>query len=186
MKRLLASLITLILLLACTSLATAEESKGVFVPTYEVFIEKFASKVKTISPIMHEAIVEDCYIDGKWQAPSNYDNRIWDFYSAPIITIYTGNGFLESIRIKLAKSDLKKEEGFFKDLMLAAATSIITDADEEFVSNFFDNIYYDYTINSPAGYISMYWNCGVYLFDFTKSSSDLEFEISLSVYEVEQ
>lgn len=145
----------------------------------------FVPKVEAINSDYAAEIREECFVDGKWVEPSTANNYIYYYYLATDIRIFEGNGFLDDIYIDLPKAHIGKEEDIFKQLILASATSIIPDADEEFEQSFFNNIYYDYAKESPAGYISMYWNCGVYCFTFTKSSSGLQLSIDLSVYERE-
>lgn len=180
MKRFFSILIVLVLLSTC---AFADD--GVYVPSYRAFMESFTEQVKDINSDLYEAILEDCFADGEWKEPSKYSsNRLYCFTVAPSLTIYEGNNFLDRISIKITRDKYEENKELFKSLILASATSIIPNADEAFKQTLFDNLYYDYVLDSPAGYITMYWNCGVYLFQFNKSSSDFTFEISLSLYEV--
>ena len=181
MKRFLAMLFAIVLFASC---AYAED--GVYVPSYNAFMESFAGKIKDIDSDLWEAIHKDCFVDGQWIAPNNNSaNRVYCFTASPELRIYEGNNFLNMLYISIPKDKLEKDEALFKDLILAVATSIVPNADAEFERTLFDNLYYDYALSSPAGYIVMYWNCGVYLFQITKMSNEIEFEVSLSVYEVE-
>lgn len=185
MKKLLAAVTAFLLLFSCATFASADETEGVFVPTYQAFMNAFVQKIEIINADYADAIREECFVDGKWVEPSSSYGDIYYYYLATDLRIREGNGFLNYLYIDLPKDHIGKEEDVFKQFILAAATSIIPDADEEFKQTFFESIYYDYAKESPAGYISMYWNCGVYCFGFSKSSSGLQLSISLSVTEHE-
>lgn len=178
MKKVLACCLALILF--CCSFAVADE--GCYVPSYKAFMDSFVSKVALIDEELSRSIIEKCFIDGEWIAP---DLRVTSWYSRTGIyfDFSEGYGFLDDIDIEISKDNFKDNEDAFKQIIFAAATSIIADADEAFEQSFFDNIYYEYTKASPAGYIVMSWHCGVYCFSLTKSSSDITFTIDLSVYE---
>ena len=178
MKRFLVCFVALITVLCSCAIA----DDGCYVPSYKTFMDAFVSKATVIESDLAEAIREECFVNGEWEE-NEYSLTSYDSGSRIYFDFDKGNGFLNSFSMKISKDKIGKYEEVFKSLMLAAATSIITDADEAFEQSFFDNIYYEYTMDSPAGYISMYWNCGVYLFDITKSSGDIDFDISLSVYE---
>lgn len=180
MKRLFALLTAFVCLSLCVPIASADESEGVFVPTYKVFMESFTEKVQTIDSGLAEAIRNDCFVDGKWTSPK-YD-WVQYYYISTDVRIYEGSNFLDSIYITIPKYALEEEQ-LFKNLIIAAATSIYPAADLEFEQSLFDNIRYDYVKESPAGYITMYWNCGVYAFMFGKMGDEYQFNISLSTYD---
>lgn len=181
MKRFLICFVALVTVFC--SCAVADD--GFYVPSYKTFMDAFVSKATLIESYLAEAVLEECYVDGVW-GENEYRITSYDSRSRIYLDFDKGNGFLNSFTMEISKDQLKNFEDTFKGLMLAAATSIIVDADEAFEKSFFDNIYYDYAVKSPAGYITMYWNCGVYLFKVTKSSSDITFGIDLSVYEANQ
>lgn len=183
MKKLLAAVAAVVLLLACSPFASAEEPAGVFVPSFQTFMDAFVPKVEAIDPDYAAKIREECFVDGKWVEPATSSNNIYYYYLATKARFNEGHGFLNYIYIDLPKDHIDKEEDIFKQLILAAATSLITDAGEDFKKSLFENLYYDYAKESPADYISMDWQCGVYKFDFTKSSSGLQFSMTLSVYD---
>lgn len=182
LKRIVAFLLSMLLIVP---VASADEQEGVFVPNYKAFMESFTVKVELIDSGLAEAIRKDCYVEDKWCSPSDSINRVWYWDIAPELRIYESSDFLSHIYITIKKDEMEEGEDAFKELVLAAATSIIPTADAEFEQKLFENLYYDYVKDSPAGYITMYWNCGVYLFEFNKSSDEYSFEISLSLYEVE-
>lgn len=185
MKKLLAAVTAFILSFSFATFASADEPQGVFVPNYKAFMESFTDKVRLIDSGFADAIIEDCYAEGEWQSPSGSINNVYYWEIDPQLRIYERSDYLSSLYITLDKDEMKDSEDIFIKLMLAAATSIIPNTDATFEQTLFENIYYDYVKDSPAGYITMYWNCGVYLFEFNKSSDEYTFEISLSLYEVE-
>ena len=176
MKKFLICFIALITVFCSCAIA----DDGFYVISYKTFMEAFVNKVNLIHHDLATKIWEECYIDNAW-TDTKYD--IFIFNPRLDIGFSEGNGFLDRFSLDIATQNIAEGEVVFKKLMLAAATSIIADADEEFERTFFDNIYYDYAMSSPAGYITMYWNCGVYLFTLTRSSTGITFDISLSVYE---
>lgn len=181
MKRFLVCFVALITVLCSCAIA----DDGCYVPSYKTFMGAFVSKATVIESDLAEAILEKCFVNGIWEE-NEYSLTSYDSGSRIYFDFDKGNGFLNSFTMEISKDKIGKYEEVFKELMLAAATSIITDADEAFEQSFFDNIFYEYTKESPAGYITMYWNCGVYLFKVNKSSGDITFEISLSVYEANE
>lgn len=181
MKRLFALLTAFVCLSLCVPIASADEPEGVFVPTYKVFMESFTEKVTAIDSGLAEAIYNDCFVDGKWISPKH--DWVQYYYISTDLRIYEGSSFLQSIYITIPEYAMKEEEQLFKDLVTAAATSIYPAADAEFELSLFSNIHYDYVKESPAGYITMYWNCGVYAFTFGKMGDEYQFHISLSVYD---
>lgn len=184
MKRFFALLVVLLVAVPCIPCALADD--GVYVPSYRSFMESFTGQIKNINNDLYQAIVEDCFVDGQWIEPTNSSYNKVSCYTVPVdLRIYEGNGFPKDIYITIPREKLETDEELFKDIILAVGTSVITNADDKFKETFFDNLYYDYALNSPAGYISMYWNCGVYLFNTTKSSREIQCVISLSVYEAE-
>ena len=171
MKKFICIILTM-LLFGCSS-ACAEE--GVFVPYFNVFMDRFSQQVKEIDPVVYEYMMEDFWEDNAWVIPEysfSFSSR------KPVLDFDEGNGFLDRAQITINKDYFDENEEVFKELILAAATSICNANPE----TFFDDIYFDYVVDSPAGYISMYYNCDVYRFVLTKSSSEIELEISLSVY----
>ena len=144
MKKLLAAVTAFLLLFSCATFASADETEGVFVPTYQAFMNAFVPKIEIINADYADAIREECFVDGKWVEPSSSYGDIYYYYLATDLRIREGNGFLNYLYIDLPKDHIGKEEDVFKQLILAAATSIIPDADEEFKQTFFESIYYDY------------------------------------------
>lgn len=183
MKKLIASVTVFLLLFSCSAFASADETAGVFVPNFQSFMNSFVPKVEAFNPDYAAEIREECFVDGKWVEPSSSNNYIYYYYLATDVRIREGNGFLDALYIDLPKDHIGKEEDIFKQLILAAATSIIPNSDAEFEQSLFENLYYNYVKESPAGYITMYWNCGVYCFSFSKSSSGYSLSITLSVYD---
>ena len=180
LKRIVVFMLSMLLIVP---VAYANETEGIFVPNFQAFMSAFVPKVESIHPDFAAKIREQCFVDGRWLEPSTYDHGISYYHIATDMRIRESNGFLYDISIELPKNYIdKKEEDIFKQFILAASTSIIFDADEEFEQAFFDNIHYDYAKESPAGYISLHWHCGVYSFNLVKSSSGLELTISLSLY----
>lgn len=163
----------LLVALSLCSLALAED--GVFVPSFNVFMDRFSTQVQTIDHAVYDSVMEAFWVDNAWFIPE-YN---FAFSSRkPKIDLNEVNGFLKSAKITISKDYFEENKEIFKALMLAAATSIC-EVNQE---TFYEDIYFDYVVESPAGYISMYYNSGVYLFDLTKSSRDMELEISLSLY----
>jgi len=174
-------MIAFVCLSLCIPVASADEPEGVFVPTYKVFMVDFVEKVKAIDSGLAEAIYKDCCVDGEWNTPTH--EWVWYFSISTDLRIYEGSNYLESIYITIPQFAMEEEEQLFKDLIIAAATSIYPAADAEFEQSLFDNIRYDYVIDSPAGYMTLYWNCGVYAFKFSKMGDEYQFEITLTVYD---
>lgn len=185
MKRLFALMTALVCLSLCVPVASANEPEGVFVPNYKTFMESLIEQVESIDSGLANAIREDCFVDGEWGSPSDSINRVWYWEIAPELRLYERSDYLSSLYITIEKEEMAENEDIFKQLIVAAATSIIPDADVAFEKALFENLYYEYVKDSPAGYITMYWNCGVYLFQFNKSSGEYSFQISLSLYEAE-
>lgn len=166
--------IVLVLISLCT-LAIAQD--GVFVPSYSVFMDRFFEKLITTDEELSEKFFSKYKQGNEWISP---DSRVYISGSKPMVKVRGKAGFLDSFRIEQNKDYFSQNEATFKQLIIDGATSICTDINTE---TLFDDIYYQYVIDSPAGYISMYHNCGVYVFNLTKSSSDITFEIYLSLYE---
>lgn len=163
----------LLVSLSLCSFAFAED--GVFVPSFNAFMDRFSAQVQTIDHAVYDSMMEAFWVDNAWFIPE-YN---FAFSSRkPVLDFDEGNGFLDSAKVTISKDYFSENKEIFKSLMLAAATSIC-EVNQE---TFFDDIYFDYVVESPAGYISMYYNNGVYLFNLTKTSRDIELEISLSVY----
>lgn len=159
------------------SLAFAED--GVFVPSYSVFMDRLSEKLEVTNSELSEKFVAKYKQGGEWISP---DSRVYLSGNKPMVKVRGKAGFLDSFRVEQAKDYLSSYETEFKQLILDGATSICVDINTE---TLFDDIYYDYVVDSPAGYISMYYNSGVYVFNLAKSSSDITFEIYLSLYEAQ-
>lgn len=175
MKKLVCCILVLMSVFSC---AFAES--GVFVPHFDTFMDELSEKLSSIDPEIYNAMIEDFSENDTWFIPDysiSFSNR------KPSLDFDAGNGFLESVRVKMLRKYYNDEaEDLFKKVMLAASTSICENTNEE---TFFDDIYFDYVIASPAGYMTMYYNNGVYLHKLTKSSDSYELEIYLSVYEAD-
>lgn len=180
MKRITALVLFVFSIISCSF----AETEGIFVPSFQVYMDSFTSVLEELNEEFYEDLREDCFADGLWVGHAD-SWRTYDYYSGLAITIDEGNGFLEDISIEISKDKMEKYEEEFKDIILSAARSVLVNPGDSFDQSFFDNIWYDYTMDSPAGYLTMYYNCGVYRFALTKSSSGISFSINLSVYEVE-
>lgn len=157
--------------------------EGIFVPSYNAFMQKFYSYVRVIDPNMADLVEEKCAGAEAWN--DNDRDVLLLSSQKPYIYLNEGAGYLESVMIELRKGYSKEAERLFKLYVFAAGRAILPHATEEYWDGFFDLIQYDYTVSSPAGYISMYTNCGVYLVTLTKSSQWLSLDFTLSVYQPE-
>ena len=170
-------LCVLLVLLSLWSCAFAEG--GVFVPDYNTFMDSFSEKLKATDKGLHKEFVEDHKENGEWVS---FDSNVYIIGKKPYIHVQQGAGFLNTYRMAQERKDFADSDELFKQLMLESSLTICPDLN---VETFFDDICYDYVVDSPASYITTYYNCGVYLFNFTKTSREMEFEIRLSVYEAQ-
>lgn len=165
-------------LVPCVSLA-----EGVYVPSFNEFMNTFFAGITGIDQKLAWEVEEECKDESGWH---NHEyNYIYDDYKKPKLTIKESNGYLKSIKIIVDSEYYEDAEPEFKEIILIAAKAILPHENGDFFNEFFEKIYFDYTMKSPAAYISMDTNCDVYLISLNKSSRERSCEISLSLYQAE-
>ena len=166
------------LLVPCVSLA-----EGVYVPSFNEFMNTFFAGITGIDQKLAWEIEEECKGEGEWK---NHElNYVYADYKKPKLTIKEGNNYLKSIKVTIDSEYFEAAKYEFKEIILLAARAILPHENDTFFDEFFETIHFDYTMDSPAGYITMYTNCDVYLISLNKSSGERSCEISLSLYQPE-
>ena len=160
-----------------------QQINGVFVPDFQYFMETFFHHSQHVDREMSEDILENCKDGDKWIEHEGF--FLYGGYDGITIRIVEGNGYLDIVKITIDKKKYKGQEDNFKAYVRAAARGLLPHESDMFFGRFFESINYDYVLESPAGYISMYTNYGVYLVTLTKSSSEISVEFSLSLYQPE-
>lgn len=186
MKRLFALMTVLVCLSLCAPSAYADDSKGVFVPTFKTFMSTLYPALQSIDSDFADVVAEEYYIDGKWTTPkyvtAYYYDKHWNKIEFELVE---RSGFVYSVDITMPIEKMDEWETLFKAVMVAVATSLVPDTDIDFEQALFDGLYYDYVINSPVSYVSMDCNFGVYQFTLRKSSGDLQYRVYLYIPETE-
>lgn len=156
---------------------------GVFVPDFQYFMETFFNHSQHIEKKMTKDLLEKCKSGDKWVEHEAYS--LFGGYDGISLRIVEGNGYLYTFKITIDKDDYKEQEENFKAYVRAAARGLFPHEPDVFFGRFFESINYDYVLESPAGYISMYTNFDVYLVTLTKASGEISIEFELSLYQPE-
>lgn len=156
---------------------------GVFVPDFQYFMETFFNHSQHIEKKMTKDLLEKCKSGDKWVEHEAYS--LFGGYDGISLRIVEGNGYLSIFKIMIDKDDYKEQEENFKAYVRAAARGLFPHEPDVFFGRFFEAINYDYVLESPAGYISMYTNFDVYLVTLTKASGEISIEFELSLYQPE-
>lgn len=153
------------------------EHDGTYVPRFDSFMYAFHSEIESIDSNLASIILNSCWDKYNWKEHESY--YIFKEYYGPKIRIEESSGYLSSFSISLYKGLFQSNEEQFKAITIAVAKALDPIAAELYDDSLLEDLNYSHVIDSPASYITMSYNIGVYEFSLTKSSTSVTLYVSL-------
>ena len=170
------ALCCLMLMAMVFSFASAEE-EGVFVPTYNTFMNRLCE----LAPDGYGDVIRVGLLkDGEWK--EGYMSR-YDLIGKNIFQIVRSvdNGFVSSFEVTISQDAYTTHRLVYDQMITAVMKAIRSDFSEDDVSAMKDTLLIETITETPVNYMYQSTNEGVYRYGFLKRNGEYTFSIEFAL-----